>query len=87
MEGQNSGLCAMTAQAVEILASKTTSGHGRISRHNSIIVHKNIDKYDISLFGRYYPDWVNYNTLYPIAKGIWDCFSHDVQRTIDISID
>src|SRR5262245_50862525 len=33
------------------------------------------------------PDGVNYNTRYPIAKGVWDYFSHDIVRAIDIRIE
>ncbi len=36
--------------------------------NSEIIVDKNIVKYDIFLFCKFYLDWVNYNNLYPIVK-------------------
>src|SRR5215510_1766371 len=32
------------------------------------------------------PDRVNYDTRYPVAQGVWDYFSHDVERTVDVRI-
>ena len=32
------------------------------------------------------PDRVNYNTPYPIAEGVWDYFSHDVEGSVDVRI-
>jgi hypothetical protein len=32
------------------------------------------------------PDRVNYHTRYPIAEGVWDYFSQDIVRAIDIRI-
>src|SRR5690242_8382002 len=33
------------------------------------------------------PYGVDYHTLDPIAKGVWDCFSDDVVRTVYVYID
>ena len=38
-------------------------------------------------FERIHPPRLNYAALYPIAKGIWDCFSEDIVRPVDIGID
>jgi len=37
-------------------------------------------------FERINPPWLNYAALYPIAEHIWDCFSKDVVRGVDIRI-
>src|SRR5215469_8977734 len=34
-----------------------------------------------------HPDRVNHHTLYPIAKGVWDYFSHDVVRAVDVRVE
>ena len=33
------------------------------------------------------PDWVNDDTPYPIAKGVWDSFSQNIVRAIDIHVE
>ncbi len=37
-------------------------------------------------FERINPPRLNYAAPYPIAEGIWDCFSEDVVRSVDIRI-
>ncbi|CAA9324842.1 hypothetical protein AVDCRST_MAG84-1562 [uncultured Microcoleus sp.] len=37
-------------------------------------------------FERINPPRLNYAALYPIAERIWDCFSKDVVRSINIRI-
>ena len=43
----------------------------------SIIVTKSIEKYSLtSVLIKCHLNGVNYNTLYPIAQSVWDCFSY-----------
>ena len=37
-------------------------------------------------FKRIDPHWPNYAALYPIAKRIWDCFSEDIVRPVNIGV-
>jgi len=36
------------------------------------------------LYGK--PYWMHYDILYPIAKGVWGCFSQDIVHAVHISI-